>query len=133
MGPTVFRDGIFSQADPYSRGGIQTAYADGSLGATGPAAFRDGLFSQASPYSRGGIQTAYADGSLGASAARARMHNALCVSGCYRHPRRAARRACLRRCRGATSGLGLSPSTTGGLVAAVALGSVLVWMATRKK
>lgn len=131
MGPTAFRDGIFSQADPTNPGDLVRAYADGSLGSlgeNGPTAFRDGVFSQADPYSRGGLLTAYSDGSLGASHTRARMHQALCVSGCYRRPTRAARKACLRSCRGATSGLGLSPSTTGGLLTVAVLGGVLVWM-----
>lgn len=39
MGPIAFRDGIFSQTDPMSRGGYQHAYSDGSLGAN-PAVMR---------------------------------------------------------------------------------------------
>ena len=136
MGPTAFRDGIFSEAAPTVRfqGGNQRAYSDGSLGAAPPQSFRDGIFSQTdplAPYGAGNGQTAYSDGSLGAvnlTAARQRMSQARCVQGCYSRRNKYSRQSCIKACRGSMQGLGLTASTKGALITVGVLAAVLVAM-----
>lgn len=136
MGPTAFRDGIFSEAAPTVRfqGGDQRAYSDGSLGVTPQAqSFRDGIFSQTDPLEPYGAGNghAYSDGSLGAinvTAARQRMASARCVRGCYTRRDRFSRQRCIRTCRGSMSGLGISNSTKAGLATVGVLVAILVAM-----
>lgn len=102
MGPTSFRDGIFSSSAPMAKFGADTLrpYADGSLGTLGPQAFRDGVFSASDPLALpGSLLTSYSDGSLGAMTSAATVaQRQSCIQTCMPFRGRVAKYKCMRGC-----------------------------------
>lgn len=138
MGPTAFRDGIFSESDPMSKyGALLTSYSDGTLGRAPFARRGRGTAGLGSIAAVGSCQQLCVDvNRMYGTPERIKRCNRLCA----RYPRKMTKlltrryRARVAKRTKATSGLGELDSTT---MTAAGIGVVLVagllWMGSSKK